>query len=74
MELQIGHTYHLADSRRHTNLVPIPPHGGISSWWEAYCGACGWVGPQRETKSAADDDATAHDSASNNDLGEQPKL
>jgi len=33
--------------------------------YRAKCAACGWFGPDRETKSAAEDDCVAHDTTEN---------
>lgn len=61
-ELQIGFDYHLAETRR-TGMVKRGL--SVSPGWEAYCDACGWVGARHGSKSAADDDASAHDVAEN---------
>lgn len=55
MPVNVGHDYHLAEVERYATL-------GV---YRAECAACGWHGPDRDTKRAADDDATAHDIASN---------
>ena len=55
-ELRVGHDYHLAEVKR----------AGVSvHWYEASCDACGWIGPKRDTRAAADDDAIAHDTTEN---------
>jgi len=33
--------------------------------WQARCKACGWLGPIRNTKSLADEDAAIHDISEN---------
>jgi hypothetical protein len=53
MELRTGFDYHLAETK--------VAHGG----YRAECNACGWYGDIRGTRADADDDATAHDIASN---------
>ena len=59
-ELRVGFDYHLAEVHRSVRY----PEGGTRSYFAA-CDACGWQGPQRLSKSAAEDDATAHDNAEN---------
>jgi hypothetical protein len=60
--LKGGHDYHLAEATR------------ISEWdgkehkhlgWHAGCEACDWFGPDRDTKTAAEDDCLAHDTTHN---------
>jgi hypothetical protein len=58
-ELRHGYDYHLAEVRR------ITERRSQTHLWEAYCNACGWVGRERSTKSAAEDDAAAHDITEN---------
>lgn len=59
MPVKTGYDYHLAEVGRHTRGAPPV------RYFEAYCDACGWVGPERTTRGAAEDDAAAHDVASN---------
>lgn len=58
-ELKVGFDYHLAETHR-TVAWPQGPRGFFAA-----CEACGWVGPQRSTKTAADEDALAHDTTEN---------
>jgi hypothetical protein len=59
MPVNTGYDYHLAEVHR-----SVRAEGGTRAYF-AHCDACGWDGPQRATSAAADDDATAHDNASN---------
>lgn len=52
-EVGTGHDYHLAE--------PVRTRDG----WHSHCDACGVDGPVRLTRAAAEDDALAHDIASN---------
>lgn len=61
MDVRTGFDYHLAETRR----VDLKVDGRPDHGYEAYCEACGWVGHLRGTKFAAEDDALAHDVASN---------
>jgi hypothetical protein len=57
MARKIDKDYHIADARN-----------GIKNgkrYWYAFCNACQYRGPIRKTKSAAEDDALAHDTAEN---------
>jgi len=38
-----------------TSNIGAPPFR-----WQARCNACDWTGPERTTRSAAEDDADAH--------------
>ena len=58
-ELRIGYDYHLAE------VVRLTDRGGRPRGYRAACRACGWFGADRMTKAAAEDDATAHDTAEN---------
>jgi hypothetical protein len=51
-------TYHLAEVGHN----PMP--AGIPPVFYARC-ACGWIGPDRGTKAAAEDDCYAHDVTEN---------
>jgi hypothetical protein len=59
MDVRTGYDYHLAEVHR-----SVRAEGGTRAYFAA-CVACGWRGPQRSTAHAADDDASAHDNASN---------
>ena len=54
--LRPGHDYHLAEASR---MIGFPD--GETLGWHAGCKACGWLGPDRDTKAAADEDGYAHD-------------
>jgi hypothetical protein len=56
MDLKPGHDYHLAEARS----------AGLGRY-VATCNGCGWSGPTRDTRRAADDDAAAHDIAENDE-------
>jgi hypothetical protein len=58
-DLRVGHDYHLAEAK------PYRDRAGKLTAWVAHCDACGWFGMERDTKSAADDDAAAHDRTEN---------
>lgn len=53
MPVNTGYDYHRAETK--------VAHGG----YRAECAACGWYGDVRGTRVTAEDDATAHDVASN---------
>lgn len=57
MTLRVGFDYHLAEAEK-AGLVTARP-------WVARCTACGWVGPSRGDKTAAQDDALTHDVTEN---------
>jgi hypothetical protein len=54
-------SYHLAEVQRTTRA------GDEAVRYFAACDYCGWAGPQRDTKGAAEDDAVAHDNTENGD-------
>lgn len=58
-DLRVGHDYHLAEVHRTLSFK-----SGMRFYFAA-CDACGWTGQQRNTKSAADDDAATHDRTEN---------
>ena len=59
-ELRGGHDYHLAEPVKVEIL-----RSTVKSMWRAQCDACGWIGPERERKYDAADDAAAHDEYEN---------
>jgi hypothetical protein len=61
-DVNVGYDYHLAEVRRNERGDAAT---GREVRYQAYCDACGWIGGKRDTRSAADDDAAAHDEASN---------
>jgi len=60
-ELRTGFDYHLAEVQKVTLISRRKPN--VSYF--AACDACGWRGPNRDTKGAAEDDAAAHDVTEN---------
>lgn len=55
-DLPVGMDYHLADVIE-VKKAPFRE-------WQARCG-CGWLGPVRVAKTAANEDAAAHDISAN---------
>jgi len=51
--------YHLAEASRLRDI------NGEPIGWHAGCPACGWFGPDRDTKAAAEEDARIHDETEN---------
>jgi hypothetical protein len=61
--VRVGYDYHLAEV--HVSELEVA-NGARHRVYTARCEACGWVGPDRSlAPGAAEDDATAHDIASN---------
>jgi hypothetical protein len=57
-DLRTGHDYHLAE------VKPLRSDKRLTGF-QAFCDACGWIGPVRTARDAALDDAAAHDNTEN---------